>query len=194
MSKSEPTNSGSRSRVSLASLVFMRLLLLQCRHEDLLQCEGFRRQRLRGEGLELFQDFLRMAVDGELQLTALAPDMPGLGKLDRRRCGSKARANLLVAGPCIVRSQRQCLAAVVDDGELVDEPLELADQVRGDKHRAIAWIGFLVGSNHRLNELAADDRIEAGGRLVQHKQIRSGERRVGKEGRSRWVPGGVKEA
>src|ERR1035441_4342374 len=110
-----------------------------------------------------------MAVDGEFQLTALAPDMPGLLEIDHRRRRRKARANLLVAGPRFVRPQRHGLTPVVDDGELINQPLELTDQVSGNKYGAVAWIGFLVGANHRLNELAADDRIEAGGRLA-HQQ------------------------
>src|ERR1039458_200105 len=83
--------------------------------------------------------------------------MFGLGKLNCRRRRGKARANLLIAGPRFVRPQRHGLAPVVDDGEFIYEPLELADQVGRDKHRAVARISFLVGPNHRLDELAADD-------------------------------------
>ena len=43
--------------------------------------------------------------------------------------------------------------------------------MRRDEHRAPAGIAVLVGADHRLDELAADDRIEAGGRFVEHEQL-----------------------
>ncbi len=53
-------------------------------------------------------------------------------------------------------------------------PSNSADQVRGDEHRAAAGIAFLIGADDRLDELAPDDRIEAGRRLVEHEQVRLG--------------------
>src|ERR1035437_10281830 len=112
-----------------------------------------------------------MAVYRQFQLPALAPDMPGLRKIHRWRRRGKARANLLVAGARFVRPKRQLRPPVLDDGELINQPLELTDQVRRDKHGAVARIGFLVGPNHRLDELAADDWIEPRGRLVKDQQF-----------------------
>src|ERR1017187_4114514 len=113
-----------------------------------------------------------MAVHRKLQFSPFPPDMFGLGELDCRRRRGKARANLLVAGPGFVRPKRHGLAPVVDDGELINQSLELTDQVGRDKHRAVARISFLVGPNHCLDELAADDWVQARGRLVQPQQIR----------------------
>ena len=66
-----------------------------------------------------------------------------------------------------IRGRRQHLPALVDDGELVDEPLEFADQMRRDKNGAAGGRGILVCPDDRFDELAANDGIEARGRLVE---------------------------
>ena len=43
--------------------------------------------------------------------------------------------------------------------------------MRRDEHRAPPGIAVLIGADDRLDELAADDRIEAGRRLVEHEQL-----------------------
>ncbi len=43
--------------------------------------------------------------------------------------------------------------------------------MRRDEHGPPARIAFLVGADDGLDELAAHDRIEAGGRLVEHEQL-----------------------
>ena len=83
----------------------------------------------------------------------------------------EARVDLLVALARRVGGQRQHVAAPLDDRELVDQPFELGDEVRGDEDRPPARVAVLVGADDRLDELAADDRIEAGGRLVEHQQL-----------------------
>jgi hypothetical protein len=40
--------------------------------------------------------------------------------------------------------------------------------VGGDQNRAVARIAFLVRADHRLDELAASDGVQALRRLVEH--------------------------
>ena len=59
--------------------------------------------------------------------------------------------------------------------------------MRGDEDRPAAGITFLIRPNHGLNELAADDRIEPGCRLVEHEQFGLGTNR-GDERQLRALP------
>ena len=75
---------------------------------------------------------------------------------------------------CGVGFHRQQIAALLDDGEFVNQTLEFRDQMRGDKYRAAAGIAGLIRANDGLDEFAADNRVEAARRLVQHEQFRFG--------------------
>src|SRR4029079_14420370 len=96
------------------------------------------------------------------------------GKLDGRGLASETRIHLLVTFPRHVGVQRQYLASVFDDRELIDQPLELRDQVSRNEYRATAWGGVLIRTDDRADEFAPDDRIEAGRRLVADQQVRLG--------------------
>ena len=44
--------------------------------------------------------------------------------------------------------------------------------MRRDKHRPSLRVGLLIGANDGLDELAAHDRVQSRGRLVEHEQFR----------------------
>jgi hypothetical protein len=79
--------------------------------------------------------------------------------------------DLLVARAGLVGGEGEHVAAGVHDREVLDQALEFGDQVGRDEHGALARIALLVGADHGLDELAAHDRVEAGGRLVEHEQL-----------------------
>ena len=59
----------------------------------------------------------------------------------------------------------------IQDGEAVDEPFELANQVGGDEHGALSGIGVLVSADDRLDELPADQGVQARGGFIEHQQL-----------------------
>src|SRR5207249_7475744 len=61
---------------------------------------------------------------------------------------------------------------VIDDRELVNQSLEFSDEVGGNQDRALAGNPFLVRADHRLDELAANDGVQARRRFIEHQQIR----------------------
>ncbi len=85
---------------------------------------------------------------------------PRAGNLERRLVAGEADVDFLVAPAGSVGVERQDVAAVVDDRELIDQALELGDEMRRDKDRPPSGIAVLVGADDRLDELAPDDRIE----------------------------------
>ena len=90
---------------------------------------------------------------------------------ERQRLGEPG-ADFLETRARAVGLHRQNGAPLFDDGEFVNQSLELRDEVGGDKHRAIFRIARLVGADDRLDEFAADDGVQPGSRLVQHEQFR----------------------
>src|SRR5678815_3526748 len=96
------------------------------------------------------------------------------GEIDWRRLAREPRVYLLVSLARGIGVERQDLAPLFDDRELVDQSFEFRDQMRGHKHRAASRIAFLIGTDDGLNEFAADDRIEARCRLVEDEQVRFG--------------------
>src|SRR3954465_3572351 len=78
---------------------------------------------------------------------------------------------LLVARPRSVGIEREHFTPAIDDRELVDQPFELGNQVRGDEHGPAPGIAILVRADHGPDELAADDRIESRWRLVEDEQF-----------------------
>src|SRR5712664_1163200 len=61
---------------------------------------------------------------------------------------------------------------LIDEFTIIDQSLEFGDEVSGDKNRAVARIALLVGADHRLDELTADDGVQARRRFVEHQQVR----------------------
>src|SRR5438045_8630037 len=85
---------------------------------------------------------------------------------------SRAKAQVTLAST--VSFKRQHGNALVDDGEFVDQSLEFGDEVSRDQNGTIAGIAFLVCADHRLNEFATHDGVEARSGCVQHEQVRLG--------------------
>src|SRR5437868_12599788 len=91
-----------------------------------------------------------------------------------------ARTDALVNGIDVARArsvgvEREHFTPAIDDRELVDQPFELGNQVGGDEHGPAAGIAILVRADHGPDELAADDRIESRGRLIEDEEIGLGE-------------------
>src|SRR5438132_11171126 len=82
---------------------------------------------------------------------------------------------LLVARARRVGVEREHVTPAIDDRELVDQPFELGNQMGGEEHGPAAGIAILVRADHGPDELAADDRIEPGGRLVEDEQFGLGQ-------------------
>src|SRR2546425_12300393 len=78
---------------------------------------------------------------------------------------------LLVARAGSVGVEREHFTPAIDDRELVDQPFELGNQEGGDEHAPAAGIAILVRADHGPDELAADDRIESRGRLVEDEEV-----------------------
>src|SRR4051812_29438667 len=78
---------------------------------------------------------------------------------------------LLVARARRVGVEREHFTPAIDYRELGDHPFELGNQVGGDEHLPAPWIAILVRADHGPDELAADDRIESRGRLVEDEQF-----------------------
>lgn len=95
---------------------------------------------------------------------------PGQGRVRRRVLG-ELRPHAQESRPGLVGVGGHHGLSGIQDGEAVDEPLELADEVGGDQHGPLPGIGVLIGPDHRLDELPADRGIEARGRLVEHQQL-----------------------
>src|SRR5205823_6124740 len=74
--------------------------------------------------------------------------------------------------PRDVGFQSKDLPAALNDREFVDQSLEFGNEMRRDEDRPLPRRSFLIGPDHRLDELAPDDGIEAGGRFIQHEQFR----------------------
>ena len=121
---------------------------------------------------QALHQFGARTINDQLQLAPLAAHAQRRPEVEFRRRLSKARANFLITLAGLVGFERQHGAAAIDDRELIDQSLEFGDEVGGDKNRAVARISFLVGADHRLNELTADDGIQTRRRLVQHQQVR----------------------
>src|SRR5439155_20310338 len=101
---------------------------------------------------------------------------PSAGRSCRRTMRLKGRHKnlleaLLVARTRRVGIEREHFTPAIDDRELVDQPFELGNQVGGDEHGPAAGIAILVRPDHGPDELAADDRIESRGRLVEDEQF-----------------------
>ena len=124
------------------------------------------------------QDLLGFAVDGEFEFAAVAADVFGTGKGNLRRRGGEAGADFFVARAGIVGFEADGSAAIFDDGEFVNQSLELSDEMSGDEHGAFAGFRFLVGADDGLDEFAADDGIEARGGFVEYEQFRLGANRA----------------
>src|SRR6266581_6354758 len=166
-------NAGSSTLISLAILGFTRLpSSLQGGHKDLLQRKPFHRHRFGGQGFYPPQHRFHLAVHGDLQFSALPFDVLCRHKIHRRRRARESRPNFLEPRTRLIRPQRQRLLPIVDDCKLIDQPLELPNQMRGEKHRSPARIGLLVRPNHRLDEFAPPDRVQPRRRLIEHEQVR----------------------
>ena len=73
---------------------------------------------------------------------------------------------------------RQQVAALFDDGEFIDQAFELGNQMRGDKDGAVPRIAGLIRADDRLDKFAADNRVEAGRRLIEQEQFGFGTNRA----------------
>ena len=67
--------------------------------------------------------------------------------------------------------EREHFTPAIDDGELVNQPFELGNQVGGDQNGPASGIAILVRPDHGSNELSSDDRVESRGRLVEDQQF-----------------------
>jgi hypothetical protein len=110
----------------------------------------------------------RISISRPLCFTLNAPDKSSFGISEKRARILRNRSR--AASASIVSK----FAALLDDGEFVNQALEFGNQMRGDKNRAAAGIAGLIRADDGLDEFAADNRVEAAGRLVQHEQFRFG--------------------
>src|SRR6476659_8424490 len=85
-----------------------------------------------------------------------APSVPA--RRTPRSCGHSMRLQrrhedlleaLLVTRASAVRVERENLTSAVDDRELVDQPFELGNQMRGDEYGPPAGVAILVGADNR---------------------------------------------
>ena len=74
-----------------------------------------------------------------------------------------------VAGDDLVDRAGELDPRLREDDEVIADPLEVGDDVRGEDHR---HAGLGDGLHHRLQELAAGERVERGDRLVEQEQLR----------------------
>src|SRR3954471_1735117 len=127
--------------------------------EDLLESGRAADERLHAPFHELFQDMLQLArldaLDDVLAVERL--------RLDRRarevaQLGERAALHGL---------------AVADDADAIAQRLDFGEDVAGEQHRA----PVLALVAHALAEDLLHQRIEAGGRLVEHQQVGVGRQR-----------------
>ena len=104
----------------------------------------------------------------------LPPDRARIRQVEGSWIARKTDLDFLIPFPRGIGLERQDLASAIDDRELVDEALEFRDEVRGHEYGAPFRGTVLVGTDHRLNELSAHDRIQPGRRLVEDEQVRLG--------------------
>lgn len=139
---------------------------MQRRDKDLLEGQRLDGERFRSSRSQGLQHFRGIAVDDHLELLPVPPQDARAGNLERRLVAGEADVNFLVALARSVGVERQDVAAVVDDRELIDQALELGDEMCRDKDRPPARVAVLVGTDDGLDEFAPDDRF------VEDEQLR----------------------
>src|SRR5438105_14029309 len=104
-------------------------------------------QFLRVPRAELFKQLLAIAIGQNLEVTAGLPDVKCASQVEPCRSLRKAHPDLPKTIARIFRRHGQQFAALINDGELVDQSLELADQMRRDKDRPSFGIARVVSPN-----------------------------------------------
>src|SRR5690348_14480326 len=100
-----------------------RLLRADGRDEDLFQGERLRSNRLRRSMTQLVEQFRGVAAAHDFQLTVATPQDASPGKFELAGIGRETDVDLLEPRARRIRPERQHVAAVIDDRELVDQPL-----------------------------------------------------------------------
>src|SRR5260221_2696396 len=144
----------------------------QRRDENFLQRETFYGDRLRSQGFYPAQHRVGLSVHGDLQLSPVPFDVVLRHEINRGWCPCKSSANLLKPRPGLIRLQAQRLLPILNNRKLIDQPFELRDQVRGNEHGPPARLSFLIGPNHRLDEFAPHNWVQARSRLIKQEQFR----------------------
>ena len=110
--------------------------------EDFLQRQAIRSAGLRAAARGVASsNCWAVAVGQNFQFAArLGAHCKRAAKIELRGRLRKRHPDLLKPLARVVRRQRQQLAALLDDGEFVNQPLELGDQVRRNKDRPVLGI------------------------------------------------------
>lgn len=113
-----------------------------------------------------------IAVDDQLQRPALTSHRSRRRELRfGRQFPFKLRPEPSELRSRFIGIGRQYRLALIHHGEPVDQALEFADQMRRHEHRPLPRCRILIGPDHRLDELASDQRIQSRGRLIEHQHL-----------------------
>ena len=177
-----PSHSGKSARISFetsagiqSAAVMPRLPGLQRGDENFLEAQRLGRQRLRRPRPQAVHHVGGVAVDDD---SSSRPRWRSTRAPPRSNAGGslgKARVNLLIA--LARRVGRRASARSRPPSMIVNSSMSPSNsEIRCVETNTVrrAGIAVLVGADHRLDELAPDDRIEAGRGLVEHEQLRLG--------------------
>ena len=101
---------------------------------------------------------------------AAVHDLHAVQRCERRRGDVPAKRNSTVRGAARRRPSTVSVTTrppFFDDRDAVDESLHLVEFVRGEEHRAALGDGL----PDQVLELVLQQRIQAGGRFVEHEQV-----------------------
>jgi len=90
-------------------------------------------------------------VGDNLEIAAHLSRTENARNFNQRRGSAKTRANLLVLFTCGIGVECQRRAAIFDDGELIDESFEFADEMRRDENGALAVAKKFAPKETQLN-------------------------------------------